>query len=140
MKKSWGLIPKILDSTKTIESRWYINKSVPWGNIKKGDIVYFKNSGEPVTVKAKVDKVLQFEKLNSQKISEILNKYYKEDGIEKEKVKYYFELFKDKKYCILIYLTNPQKIRSFDIDKKGFGSMSAWISVEDINLIKQVSL
>ena len=31
MKKSWGLIPKILDGRKKIESRWGIHKCSPWG-------------------------------------------------------------------------------------------------------------
>jgi hypothetical protein len=40
---------------------------------------------------------------------------------------------------MLIFLKNPQKIESFEIDKRGFrgfGMMSAWITVEDIDKIK----
>ena len=48
MNKSWGLIPKILSGSKTIESRWYKTKRTPWDKIAKGDTVYFKNSGEQV--------------------------------------------------------------------------------------------
>jgi len=58
MRKSWGLLPKILTGEKTIESRWYKNKCSPWGKIKRGDVVYFKNSGEPVTIKAEVSKII----------------------------------------------------------------------------------
>jgi ASC-1-like (ASCH) protein len=136
MKKSWGLVPKIISGEKTIESRWYINKSAPWGKIKKGDTVYFKNSGEPVMIKAEVKEVLSFENLNCLKVKEILRKYGKEDGIcEKDKGKFY-ELFKSKKYCLLIFLKDPEEIKPFEISKEGFGMMSAWICAGNINHIK----
>jgi len=137
MKKSWGLIPKILSGEKTIESRWYKNKSAPWGKIQKSDEVYFKNSGEPITTKAEVEKIIEFSNLNPQKVKRILKKYGDDDGIEKNKTKVFFELFKEKKYCILIFIKNPHEIKPFDINKKGFGMMSAWISVDNIDKLKK---
>lgn len=86
MKKSWGLLPKILSGEKTIESRWYQTKRPPWGKISAGDTVYFKNSGEPVTVKSQISQVLTFENLTPDKIKNILEEYGKEDGIEPEKI------------------------------------------------------
>ena len=41
-----------------------------------------------------------------------------------------------KKYCILIFFNSVEKITLFDIDKTGFGAMSAWITIEDIDRIK----
>jgi len=136
MKKSWNLTNKILTGEKKIESRWYKNKYSPWNKIKENETVYFKDSGGPVTIKARVDKVLQFDNLNENKVLEILNKYGKDDGIEKSKIDYFYEIFKDKKYCILIFLKNSQKIKPFNINKKGFGMMSAWITLNNINKIK----
>ncbi len=60
MKKSWGLLPKILSGEKKIESRWYKFKRSPWDKINTNDTVYFKDSGDPVLIKAKVSKFLQF--------------------------------------------------------------------------------
>lgn len=60
MKKSWKLTEKILSGEKKIESRWYKSKRVPFGRISAGETVYFKDGGEPVTIKAEVEKVLQF--------------------------------------------------------------------------------
>ncbi len=137
MKKSWGLTKKILSGEKKIESRWYLNKSAPWDKIKIGEIVYFKDSGEPVTIKAEVEKVLQFVDLTPTKVEEILEVYGDDDGIEKCNVPYFYERFKNKKYCILIFLKNPQKIEPFEINKKGFGAMAAWITVDNINLLKK---
>ncbi len=136
MKKSWNLTNKILTGEKKIESRWYKNKYPPWNKIKENEIIYFKDSGDPVTIKAEVDKVLQFDNLNENKVLEILNKYGKDDGIEKDKINYFYEMFKDKKYCMLIFLKNVKEIKPFNIDKKGFGSMSAWITLNNIDKIK----
>lgn len=132
MRKTWGLVPKILTREKIIESRWYRNRSRPWGKIKTGDLVYFKNTGEGVTVRAKVEKVLGFENLTPDKVRKILNKYGAQDGIKATEVETYFQLFKNKKYCLLIYLKDPQKIAPFEINKEGFGAMAAWICVENI--------
>ncbi len=119
-------------------SRWYKTKYVPWDRIKTGDTVYFKDSGEPVIVKAEVEKIMQFSNLNPEMVKEILNKYGKHDGLGINDIPKFFEMFKNKKYCILVFLKNPQKVEPFDIDKSGFGMMSAWISVDNINSIKKV--
>jgi len=137
MKKSWKLTKKILTGEKKIESRWYMSRCQPWNRIKTDDTVYFKDSGEPVTIKASVEKVLQFSDLNRIKVKEILKKYGKDDGIEIENTKEFYQMFKDKKYCILIFLKNSKKIKPFEINKSGFGIMTAWISVDDVNKIKK---
>ncbi len=137
MRKSWGLTDKILNGQKKIESRWYSVKYRPWDGIRKGETVYFKDSGEPVRIKAEVSKVIQFVDLTPKRVKEILNEYGRDDGIEKEKTPDFFERFKNKKYCMLIFLKNPMKIEPFDIDKTGFGAMSAWITIDDISKIKK---
>jgi hypothetical protein len=136
MKKSWGLTERILSGDKTIESRWYASRSAPWGRISPGESLYFKNSGEPVTIRATVSKVLQFDNLNQKKVNSILNRYWKEDGLEKEDVPKFFDLFKNKKYCILVFLKGAKKIKPFNINKSGFGAMSAWIMVDGLSKIK----
>ena len=132
MRKSWGLLPKILSGEKIIESRWYKNKYSPSGKINKEDIVYFKNSGEPVSVKAIVSDVLAFSDLTPKKVSEILNEWGQKDGIVRSDIDKYYEMFRDKKYCLLIFLKQPEKITPFEISKKGFGAMAAWITVNNI--------
>lgn len=137
MRKSWGLTQKILNGQKKIESRWYSVKYRPWDNIKEGEIIYFKNSSEPVRLKAEVSKVMQFTDLTPNRVKDILDEYGNDDGLEKEKIPEFFERFKDKKYCMLLFLKNPQEIKPFEIDKKGFGAMSAWIMVDTISKIKK---
>ena len=137
MKKSWKLTDKILSGEKTIESRWYVNKYSPWNKIKAGETVYFKDSGEPVTIKTEVEKVFQFSNLNSKKVKEILHKYGQKDGLGIEQIDSFYELFKNKNYCLLVFLKNPQKITPFHVNKAGFGMMSAWICVNNIEEIKK---
>mmetsp|Transcript_61120 Transcript_61120/g.70007 ORF Transcript_61120/g.70007 Transcript_61120/m.70007 type:complete len:95 (+) Transcript_61120:505-789(+) len=46
MSKSLGFIEKIMKKEKNIESRWSQTKRQPWGKVKIGDFIYFKDSGE----------------------------------------------------------------------------------------------
>lgn len=137
MRKSWGLTDKILTGEKKIESRWYLNRCRPWNNINTNDIIYFKDTGSPIKLQAEVDRVLQFDNLTPNKVSEILNNYGRDDGISADKIGEYYEKFKDKKYCMLIFLKDVKSVKPFEIDKTGFGSMSAWITVDDIEKIKK---
>jgi len=128
MKKSWELLPKILNGTKTVESRWYKTKRAPLGKIVEGDVVYFQNSGEPVTVKTLVSGVDQYKIKNNTHAMEIAQKYAlaglgtKEIGGE---IKKYIT---DKKYAIFVHLDKPQKIKPFVFDKTGYGTQTAWIT------------
>lgn len=136
MNKQWNLLPKILSGEKKVESRWYMAKFAPWDRIKEGETVYFKDAGCPVTLKAEVEKVLQFEDYSDSQLKGIIAKYAKDIAFVKtdEEV---FEWAKGKKHCILIYLKNPVKVEPFNIDKTGFGNACAWICVETIEKIKK---
>lgn len=134
MKKSWKLTEKILSGQKRIESRWYMAKYAPWDRIKSGETVYFKESGEPVTAKAEVEKVMQFSNLTPKKVREILHSHSNSLGIDN--IPQFINLFKDKKYCMLVFLKNPKAIEPFEINKSGFGNMSAWICTVDVGKIK----
>ncbi len=136
MTPTWNMIPKILEGAKTIESRWFMNKSKPWDIVQKGDIIYFKNTGGPVILKATVTNVEQYICNSPEEIQKLLNTYYIPDGIEESDISNFFERFKNKRYAIFIHITNPQIVEPFKINKKGFGSMAAWISLADISAIR----
>jgi|SRR3989344_1305660 len=122
MNPKLKLINKILSGEKKIESRWLKNKSAPWGKVKAGDRVYFKDSGGPVRVAAEVEKVMQFEKTDF--------------GEAKKLFKDADSWSKGKNYCVLVFLRRPEQVKPFGINKFGFGSAAAWLCVEDINSIK----
>jgi predicted transcriptional regulator len=139
MNKKWKMIEKILNGQKTIESRWYLKKRCPVDCIKKNDNIYFKNSGEKIVAKAKVDKIITYNDLTPKVVKEVLDQYSKEIGIEKSETEEYFDLFKNKKYCILIYLKNVEKITyPFDINKSkaGYCDRAAWVTTDNIEKIK----
>ena len=136
MQKSWGLTEKIATGQKTIETRWYKVKYTPWGKISPGDSIYFKNSGEPITIQAKISKVINFSDLTPEKVHTILKDYSKQLGLDEPDIQAFFEMFKHKRYCILMYLKDAHPIQPIEINKQGFGAMSSWISVESIAKIK----
>ena len=136
MKKSWKLIPKILSCEKTIESRWYMARYPPWNRINAGDTIYFKDSGESVTAKAQVERVEQYENYSEKELKKIFQKYSK--GVcFVTPLDETFDWAKKRKYCILLFLRNPQRVKNFHINKKGFGNAAAWLCVGDIEKIKR---
>ncbi len=134
MKKSWGMIPKILSGEKTIESRWYQTKRVPWDRVHVGDTIFFKNSGEPIIAQAIISKVRQFEVANLDHAREIIGRYGKEICLPNNDPTTWPAT---PKYCILVHLQNPQPIATpSHINKSGFGAPAAWLTLEDIEKIK----
>jgi len=133
MKKSWGLISKIVSGEKTIESRWYQKKTVPWDKIKKGDTVFFKDAGEPVTAKAIVDAVKQIAFKNNSEVKEAVLRYGKRIYFEKTGLKNFEHV---PNYCILVFLKDAKFLKKpFRIDKRGFGNASAWLITKNIKNI-----
>jgi len=133
LDKKRKLLPKIISGEKTIESRWYQTRRTPWHNIQMDDIIYFKDAGEMITVKARASDVLFFDGLNKEKVEKILQKYGR--GIAMETLEY-TSYYDKKNYCILIFLKDVKEITPFDIDKTGFGNACAWMSFKDIKKIR----
>ena len=126
MSKRFGdLIAKIFSGEKKIESRWSKNRIAPWGRVKRGDRIYFKNSGGLVVAMATAEKVMQFERKDFDNARELFSAPD--------------EWARGKNYCVLIWLKNPKKVRPFKINKSGFGSGCAWVTVSDIKSIVNIS-
>lgn len=137
MRKSWGLTEKIATGQKTIESRWYNVKYPPWGKIAPGDAIYFKESGEPIRLRAQVAKIHTYTDLVPQQVHALLEEYGEACGIEPEQMPDYYARFQHKRYAIFIFLKNPQRIAPFEISKAGFGKKASWISVENVELLRR---
>jgi hypothetical protein len=136
MRRDWGLLAKLLDGTKTIESRWYKSKRSPWGLIRAGDTVYFKESGKPVTARARVKSVLQLDALSPARVAEIIANYGDAIGIPRTERAAFCSRFEDKRYCILVFLEQALPVPPFDIDKSKYGPMAAWVAVDQIDEIR----
>ncbi|PIY17037.1 hypothetical protein CO112_02170 [Candidatus Dojkabacteria bacterium CG_4_9_14_3_um_filter_150_Dojkabacteria_WS6_41_13] len=135
MNPKWHLIEKILRGEKTIESRWYKNKISPWDKIQKGDIVYFKDAGKLVTAKATVSHVIQTEIIQLSDATNLINQYQKDLCFTQDSL-FNTSWLEGKRYVILIFLTKPETVEPFTINKTGYGSACAWISIQNINAIK----
>ena len=135
MKKSWKLIPKIITGEKTIESRWYQTRRAPWNIIHAGDRIFFKNSGEPISAQALVARVLQFEITRILDIEKILTQYGRKICLVHPDPRSWGTC---PRYCVLLFLQDPKKIKTpFQVNKKGFGSATAWITVSHIRTIQR---
>ena len=133
LAKKRKLLSKIISGDKTIESRWYKFKKTPYQNISVNDIVYFKESGDPVSAKAKVSKVLFFDKLDEDKIKEILKEYGERICVPMS----YSEELIGKNFCTLVFIDEVQSVEPFNINKEGYGLMAAWITLDNINSIRK---
>lgn len=138
ISKGDNLLRDILNGTKTIESRWYMNRISPWDKIKKGDVVYFKESGRPVTAKANVSRIIQIDNLNDITLKDLINKYGNAISPNKSQEKWsnWIKKHTKKRYCILIFLKDVEKVKPFNIDKSGYGISSAWLAVGSISKVK----
>ncbi len=135
MSKKGKLLDRILEGTKTIESRWYVSRRAPWDRIHAGDVVYFKNSGEAVVAKATVGHVLQFPDLTPSLTKKIIKEYG--NKITDADLRAFSKSVQHKRYCILLFLKHPTMVKPFAINKKGFGMASAWLTVQNIKSIRQ---
>ena len=106
----------------------------PWDRINKGDTVYFKDSGKLVTAKATVTKVIQIENLNREKFQNIIRDFADDIALVDRT---YSNYYKKKNYVVLIILKSAKLIeKPFRIDKTGYGTGCAWITVKDIDEIR----
>lgn len=132
MNPRWKLIDKILSGRKTIESRRYKTKRSPRHQVQSGDTIFFKDAGKMVTAQATVAQVMEFADLDLVTIGQIVQDYGDAIGLQNTD---FLTRWPGKKYCILMRLSDPRPITSFQINKTGFGTGAAWIAVEDIQTL-----
>lgn len=68
-------LDKIISGEKTIESRLTRTRRAPWGKIKTGDTIYFKQSSGPIRAVAKAGKVLTLTDLTPDALAELRAKH-----------------------------------------------------------------
>ncbi|QQR93262.1 hypothetical protein IPJ91_02260 [bacterium] len=138
MQPKWKLVEKIETKVKTIETRFYKLKAKPWNLVKVGESIFFKESGKSIYLKAKVLKVEQYENLDLASSLKLIATAGKANiGITSKEMEIIMEAhLTGKKYAILIWLTEVEKVEPFNISKAGFGAMASWICVENIEKVK----
>ncbi len=114
----------ILSGEKTIESRFSMNKIVPFNKVSIGDEIYLKQTGKQVTAKAEVDKV-QYYQLTPEMADQIRKDFGKQIGIDKFED---WETTRNKRYCTLIWLKNVKKISPVEVPRS---NGAGWLLLED---------
>ena len=126
-------LARIFSGEKTMESRWYSQKRVPWNVVAEGDWIYFKNVAQPVTLKAQVAKVQQYDLAVTKNVFDLIDLHAKAIGLRQCEVGGFVDKVKSKRYAIFMHLHKITAIVPLKIGKKGFGSMAAWITVPNIH-------
>lgn len=132
-----NFLDSVLNGTKTIESRWAKNQSNPYMNINVDDIIYFKFSGGFVVAKATVSNVIFYSKRSNEKeIDEFVKNNYLALGLTEKNYEKFLNEQSDRIYVSFIEFKNLEHVNVFNINKKGFGMMTSWLTVSNINEIK----
>ena len=127
-------LENLANGQKTMIIRGAMGRKLPYGRVKKSDVLYFiENKGDGlVKGKAKVDDVFNSEKLTKGQSIELVEKnkgkLLIDSGLEKR--------FSGKRYLVLITIKAFEGITSFKIDRSGFGNMDDWLLVENIEKVK----
>lgn len=138
MNPKLGFIDKILNGAKIIETRWYKHKITPWYKIASGDEIYFKNSGQDVTAKALVEKVVFVDNLSPDLVNKLIEKHFQQIGLSDGIKDKFIKKHQDKNYAILIWLKSPNSLTPFKINKSGFGNAAAWLTLPKIESIVRI--
>ena len=108
----------ILSGKKTIESRFSRKKTVPFGQVSSGDLVYIKPSGKDIIGQFRVKKVIFFDGFEERDVKEIKLKYEREIVADEN----YWKSKESSKYLTLIFIgdsnrfiTSPIKIPKKDL-------------------------
>ncbi len=114
----------VLAGTKTIESRFSMNKCAPYNKVQVGDTLLIKETGKDVSATAKVKDVKYYE-LTPSLVEDIRIKYGKAIGTDSPKD---WESTTRKKYCTLVWLENVDQINPIKVQRScGAG----WICLEE---------
>lgn len=108
----------ILQGKKTVESRFSKFKIAPFGMISAGDLVYIKPSGKDIIGQFRVKKVITYDGLDLNDLSNLRKRYGWQLGVGKD----YWQQKGDARYGTLIFIgevdpfiTAPIKINKKDL-------------------------
>jgi hypothetical protein len=127
-----SVLDKILSGQKTIESRFSRLKSLPFGQIRQYDVIYFKLSGGPVLGKARVSKVEEYENLTPGQVNELAKRYQRELAISED-----FLVRKlESKFATLIFLEHVEECEPWNYKQEG---RAGWIVLQPDSIISLVA-
>lgn len=124
LKKQY--LDKILEGSKTIESRIMKAKCPPFDCVSAGDILFFKESAGMVVAKAQAAAVKQFSELTPEAVAKLKTEYNDRICGDDD----YWQLKADSEYATLVKLKNVETIPPRRIYKKDW---RAWVVLKKPN-------
>ena len=101
-------IEKILTGEKTVEGRFSQPKIAPFETVKKGDIIFLKESGGKVLGQAEVDNVLYYENLDGETLGKIRREYQGDFMVDDK----FWEAHAKARFATIIFLKKPERFIS----------------------------
>lgn len=126
-------LDNLLSGKKTIVVRGATGRKMPYGRVKKGDILYFiENNGDGlVKAKAKVKMVDNSEKLTPEESEKLLQKHQSHTLLNESLLKRF-----SKRYIVFVGIEEVKKLEPFMIDRSKYGNMDDWLPVENIDTVR----
>ena len=115
-----SVLDKILSGQKTIESRFSRVKSVPFGQIAVGDLVYFKLSGGSVMGYARIARVEEYDNLTPRQIDDLAKLYRQELALSED----FLARKMESKFASLLFLERVVATEAWNYKQEG---RSGWI-------------
>ncbi len=126
------MLASLLEGKKTIESRFSKNRSVPFGEVVKGDTIFFKQESGPVVAVGTAARVRYFNSLSSNDVDAI-RRFFNGDLRADDS---FWEKKHDATYATLIDLTDVRPVGPTKIEKK---DRRSWIVLDDGQISDLVS-
>lgn len=104
----------VLDGSKTVESRFSINRAEPYRRVAVDDVLLIKSSGGPIVAVAEV-KQTSFYQLNREQLNMIREKFGPALRVEEES---FWENRKESCYATIVGLGNVRSISPVACDKR----------------------
>ena len=114
----------VLNGTKTIESRFAVNKIAPFEKVQIGDELLIKETGKAVTAKAIV-KAVKYYILTPELVEELRVKYGKAIGTD---LPADWVNTKTKRYGTLIWVENVHQVDPINVPRS---NGAGWICIND---------
>ncbi|MBZ0243811.1 MAG: hypothetical protein K8F24_11385 [Bacteroidales bacterium] len=127
-------LENLINGKKNMIIRGAMGRKLPYGRVKKADVLFFiENKGDGlVKGKAIVEDVFNSEKLTKEQSIALVEQNQEKLLLNPELKK----RFSGKRYLVLITIKDFEKIEAFKIDRSQYGNMDDWLPVENIEKLR----
>ncbi len=124
----------LLSGEKTMIIRGATGRKLPYGRVFQNDMLYLINNNAEGLVRAcaKVENVLNSDKLTAEESARLVDQYQEKLKLTKKQV----DRWAGKRYLVLIEVSEVARLEPFRIDKSAFSNMDDWLPVEQIEIVR----